>query len=610
MCGIFGSAARRDVAGLIVGSLRHLEYRGYDSAGIAVLQRGELAVVRREGRVDHLAAAVEQLGLGGETGIGHTRWATHGEPSERNAHPHRDCAGNVAVIHNGIIENHEVLRARLAGLGHRFASETDSEILPHLIEEYLKEHDLLEAVCRAVREISGTFAFVVLDRTRPGRLVGARRDSPLVVGLGAGENFLSSDVAALLPVTRDVVFLENGEVVEIRPESVTVIDRAGRERAPRVERIDWDAEAAAKGGYRHFMQKEIEEQPAVVARTLQHHLDASGTRAALHGLEPLEGELGALERITIIACGTSWHAGLVAKFLIEARAGLPVEVDYASEFRYREPVLARKHLVIAVSQSGETLDTLAAVRDARARGAKLLSIVNVKGSSLTRESDAVLLTDAGPEIGVASTKAFTTQLMVLELLALKLAARRGRLALAEETAAVAALRRAPLRMQECLAPAAEVAAAAEENRAARDFLFLGRGVNYPIALEGALKLKEISYVHAEGYPAGEMKHGPIALIDKTMPVVVIATPGRVHEKVLSNMQEVKARGGRVIAVAASGDAAVAKLADMVLPVPVVEDEISPLINVLPLQRLAYWIADLRGCDIDKPRNLAKSVTVE
>ncbi|MBI4880102.1 MAG: glutamine--fructose-6-phosphate transaminase (isomerizing) [Planctomycetes bacterium] len=610
MCGIFGSAARRDVAGLIVESLRHLEYRGYDSAGIAMLQGGELAVVRREGRIDHLAAAVQQLGLRGETGIGHTRWATHGAPSERNAHPHRDCAGDVAVIHNGIIENHEVLRARLAGLGHRFASETDSEILPHLIEEYLKEHDLLDAVCRAVGEICGTYAFVVLDRTRPGRLVGGRRDSPLVVGLGAGENFLSSDVAALLPVTRDVVFLENGEVVEIRPESVTIIDRAGRPRAPRAERIDWDAEAAAKGGYRHFMQKEIEEQPAVVARTLQRHLDAGGRRAALAGSEPLEQELGALERITIIACGTSWHAGLVAKFLIESRAGVPVEVDYASEFRYREPVLARRHLVIAISQSGETLDTLAAVRDARSRGARLLSIVNVKGSSLTRESDAVLLTDAGPEIGVASTKAFTTQLMVLELPALKLAASRGRLSLAEEQEAVNALRRAPLRMQECLAPAAEIAAAAEEYRAARDFLFLGRGVNYPIALEGALKLKEISYVHAEGYPAGEMKHGPIALIDKAMPVVVIATPGRVYEKVLSNMQEVKARGGRIIAVAAAEDAAVAKLADAVLPVPVVEDEISPLINVLPLQRLAYWIADLRGCDIDKPRNLAKSVTVE
>ncbi|MFG0319569.1 MAG: glutamine--fructose-6-phosphate transaminase (isomerizing), partial [Planctomycetota bacterium JB042] len=426
MCGIFGSAARRDVADLIVRGLRHLEYRGYDSAGVAVVDGGDLKVVRREGRIDRLAEAVVSTGLHGSTGIGHTRWATHGEPTERNAHPHRDGSGNLAVIHNGIIENHDVLRERLAGRGHAFSSETDSEVLPHLIEEHLKDQDLLGAVCSTVPELVGTFAFVVIDRTRPGVLVGARRDSPLVVGIGDGENYLASDVAALLEVTRDVVYLANGEVVELTPDSVRVIGSDGRERPHVAERVEWDAEATAKGGYRHFMAKEIDEQPAAVAKTLKRHVDAADERFLVPGLEPIADFLRTVERVTIVACGTSWHAGLVGKFLIEERAGVPVEVDYASEFRYRDPILADRHLVVAVSQSGETLDTLAAVRDARARGAKLLSIVNVQGSSLTRESDAVLLTDAGPEIGVASTKAFTTQLLVLQLLSLGIARLRGR----------------------------------------------------------------------------------------------------------------------------------------------------------------------------------------
>lgn len=610
MCGIFGSTAQRDVAERIVTGLRHLEYRGYDSAGVAVLDRGDLHVVRREGRVDNLAAAVSEQALAGSTGIGHTRWATHGEPTERNAHPHRDGTGNLAVIHNGIIENHDLLRVRLQGSGHTFSSDTDSEVLPHLIEEHLKEHDLLAAVSQSVREIEGTYAFVVLDRRRPGHLIGARRDSPLVVGLGDGENYLASDVSALLDVTRDVVFLNNGEVVEITADRVTIVDRDGNPRQYQAERIEWDSEATAKGGYRHFMQKEIEEQPAVVSRTLQRHLDEGGSRVRLDALDPIASDLAGLERVSIIACGTSWHAGLVGKFLIESRAGLPVEVDYASEFRYRTPMIAGRHLVISISQSGETLDTLAAARQAREMGALLLSIVNVQGSSLTRESDAVILTDAGPEIGVASTKAFTTQLMAFQLLSIRLAAVRGLLGAEQEGRMVEDLRRIRMRMEECLAASAEVAAAAEEYSRASDFLYLGRGINYPIALEGALKMKEISYVHAEGYPAGEMKHGPIALIDRTLPVVVVATRGRVYDKVLSNMQEVRARGGRIIAVAEEGDEAVRKLADTVLPVPAVAEELSPLINVLPLQRLAYWIADLRGCDIDKPRNLAKSVTVE
>ena len=433
----------------------------------------------------------------------------------------------------------------------------------------------------------------------------------MVVGLGDGENFLASDVSALIEQTRRVIYLDNGEVVRITPHSVSVLDAGGQPKEPTVHAVEWDAEAVAKGGFRHFMEKEIEEQPSVAARTLKRHLDDAGERAVLPGLDDVAAFLPEVDRISIVACGTSWHAGLVGKFLIESRAGVPVEVDYASEFRYRDVVLSDRHLVVAISQSGETLDTLAAVRDARERGAKLISIVNVQGSSLTRESDAVVLTDAGPEIGVASTKAFTTQLLALQLFSIRLAVAKGRLDRDAEARLVGQLRRLPHRMEECLAGGVEAIARTAELFCRRsDFLFLGRGVNYPIALEGALKLKEISYIHAEGYPAGEMKHGPIALIDRRLPVVVIATPGRVYEKVLSNMQEVKARGGRIIAVAAADDESVARVADMVLPVPVVEDELSPLINVLPLQRLSYWIADLRGCDIDKPRNLAKSVTVE
>jgi glucosamine--fructose-6-phosphate aminotransferase (isomerizing) len=611
MCGIFGCAARRDVAERIVEALRHLEYRGYDSAGVAVIEGDRLRVMRREGRIDHLAADVARERPGGDTGIGHTRWATHGEPSERNAHPHRDGSGNLALIHNGIVENHEVLRERLKGLGHVFESETDSEVLPHLIEEHQKAGlDLTQAVIATIAEVRGTYAFVVIDRRLAGTLVAARKDSPLVVGVGEGENFVASDVSALLASTRDVVYLGNGEVVEVSRDGIRLFDRDGKAKTPKVERVEWDAEAAAKGGYRHFMQKEIEEQPAVVARTLQRYLDPSGTALATGGLEPLAGALASCDRVSIVACGTSWHAGLVGKFLIEARTGVPVEVDYASEFRYRDAVLAKNHLVVAISQSGETLDTLAAIRDARERGAKVLSIVNVQGSSLTRESDATLLTDAGPEIGVASTKAFTTQLVALHLLALEIGRRRGTLDPLALRRAIDGLRALPLKMAECLAESSAVPEAAERFARAQDFLFLGRGINYPIALEGALKLKEISYVHAEGYPAGEMKHGPIALIDSKLPVVVIATRGKVHDKVLSNMQEVKARGGQVIAVAAADDVAVRKIADVVLPVPTVDEELSPLVNVLPLQRLAYWIADLRGCDIDKPRNLAKSVTVE
>ncbi len=613
MCGIFGCAARSDVAKRIVEGLRHLEYRGYDSAGIAVIMNGQLRVVRREGRIENLAADVDALSIHGNTGMGHTRWATHGPPVERNAHPHQDCTGDVAVIHNGIIENHELLRARLKGLGHRFSSDTDSEILPHLVEEHLKSGDLVSAVRRSLAEISGTYSFVVLDKRRPGVLVGGRKDSPLVVGRGEpdkGENFLASDVSALLPHTRDVAYLENGEVVEITPDAIRVLGADGAERSVVTHRIDWDVEAAAKGGYRHFMLKEIDEQPAVVAKTIQRHLATDGMSVRVEALDRLGLEPREIERITIVACGTSWHAGLVGKFLIEAATGLPVEVDYGSEFRYRDPVLAKRHLVLAISQSGETLDTLTAVRPVRERGAKLLSIVNVQGSSLARESDAAVLTDAGPEIGVASTKAFTTQLAALHMLALDLGRRVGRIVGAAAGARVERLRQLKVKLDETLLCSSAVKEAAERFARANDFLFLGRGINYPIALEGALKLKEISYIHAEGYPAGEMKHGPIALIDKNLPVVVLATRGRVFEKVVSNIQEVKARGGQVIAVADRESEEIAKLADLVLPVPAVDEELSPIVNAIPLQLLAYWIADLRGCDIDKPRNLAKSVTVE
>ena len=611
MCGIIGVTGRSEASRLIVEGLKTLEYRGYDSAGIAVQEGGGLTVVRRAGKLVELERALAERAPFGRCGLGHTRWATHGPPTERNAHPVCDAAERLAVVHNGIIENFEALKAELVAEGCRFRTDTDTEVFANLVGRARRDTgSLVEAVRAAARLLEGSYALAVVAADEPDVIVAVRMQSPLVLGLADGASLLASDIPALLAHTRDVVPLEDGDVAVLRPEGVELTDLSGApvERLPR--RIDWDPVTVQKGGYRHFMLKEIEEQPAAVAATMVSRLDDSTGSIHMDALDALGDRLAAVERLTFVACGTSWHAGLAGKFYVENLVGMPVDVDYASEFRYRSTRPGPEHLIVPITQSGETLDTLAALRDAKAAGAPIISVVNVPESSAMRESDATILTVAGPEIGVASTKAFTTQLVALYMLALDIGLRRGVLTHDMVEERIVPLRRLRYAMEGALRHADKVAAVAHRFAEARDFLFLGRGVNYPIALEGALKLKEISYIHAEGYPAGEMKHGPIALIDSAMPVVVIATPGRVYEKVLANIQEVRSRDGKVIAVCAEGDERVAALADEVLEVPRVDEDLSPLVNVVPLQLLAYHVAERRGCDIDQPRNLAKSVTVE
>jgi glucosamine--fructose-6-phosphate aminotransferase (isomerizing) len=610
VCGIIGITGREGVSQLLLEGLRTLEYRGYDSAGVAVQSDGGLVVARREGKLSALEGLLAERPAFGTTGIGHTRWATHGPPSERNAHPLVDASERVAVIHNGIVENHEALRAELVAAGISFRSDTDTEIIAHLVAlELAGGADLPDAVRATARRLEGSYAFVVISADHPGLLAAVRCQSPLVLGLGQGANYLASDIPALLAHTREMIPLDDGDVVLLRPDGVQVTDLDGRPVERPVRHIDWDPIRVQKGGYRHFMMKEIEEQGSAVAATMAAHVTRDGL-IDLRALDALGDRLGAVQRLTFVACGTSWHAGLAGKFYIENLVGMPVDVDYASEFRYRRTQAGPQHLIVPITQSGETLDTLGALRDSKAQGAPIVAICNVPESSAMREADATILTEAGPEIGVASTKAFTTQLVALYMLALDLAQRRGVMTPAEVAARVGPLRRLRFAIDGALRHAEHVRAVAHRLANARDVLYLGRGVNYPIALEGALKLKEISYIHAEGYPACEMKHGPIALIDSELPVVIIATPGRVYEKVLSNIQEVRARDGRVIAVAVEGDERVAALADEVLPVPAVDEDLSPLVNVVPLQLLAYHVAERRGCDIDQPRNLAKSVTVE
>jgi glucosamine--fructose-6-phosphate aminotransferase (isomerizing) len=610
VCGIIGITGREGVSQLLLEGLRTLEYRGYDSAGVAVQSDGGLVVARREGKLSALEGLLAERPAFGTTGIGHTRWATHGPPSERNAHPLVDASERVAVIHNGIVENHEALRAELVAAGISFRSDTDTEIIAHLVAlELAGGADLPDAVRATARRLEGSYAFVVISADHPGLLAAVRCQSPLVLGLGQGANYLASDIPALLAHTREMIPLDDGDVVLLRPAGVQDTDLDGRPVERPVRHIDWDPIRVQKGGYRHFMMKEIEEQGSAVAATMAAHVTRDGL-IDLRALDALGDRLGAVQRLTFVACGTSWHAGLAGKFYIENLVGMPVDVDYASEFRYRRTQAGPQHLIVPITQSGETLDTLGALRDSKAQGAPIVAICNVPESSAMREADATILTEAGPEIGVASTKAFTTQLVALYMLALDLAQRRGVMTPAEVAARVGPLRRLRFAIDGALRHAEHVRAVAHRLANARDVLYLGRGVNYPIALEGALKLKEISYIHAEGYPAGEMKHGPIALIDSELPVVIIATPGRVYEKVLSNIQEVRARDGRVIAVAVEGDERVAALADEVLPVPAVDEDLSPLVNVVPLQLLAYHVAERRGCDIDQPRNLAKSVTVE
>jgi glucosamine--fructose-6-phosphate aminotransferase (isomerizing) len=611
MCGIVGFVGDEDAVPILLNGLRRLEYRGYDSAGISCIAGGKLEIRRAAGKLVNLGKAIDEAPLKSFVGIGHTRWATHGRPNEANAHPHVSGNGRLAIVHNGIVENYLALREELKAQGVAFKSQTDSEVLAHLIEREMgKGADLALAVRQALKRVEGSYALAVVSLDAPDRLVAARLGSPLVVGLGQGRLFLASDVTALLEHTREVVYLDEGEVVTIEKGGYQVTDLEGRPREKKPVKITWDSLQAEKAGYKHFMLKEIFEQPRVVEDTLRGRILKSEGDVFLEEIKFSDAEVRGLRKIFLIACGTSWHAALVGKFLIEDLAGIPVEVDIGSEFRYRDPLVTDKDLVIGISQSGETADTLAALRQAKAKGAKVLSICNVVGSTMTRESQGTLYTHAGPEIGVASTKAFTSQIVALELMAVYFGRRSGHLQGARAQGLLEALRGLPRQIEQLLKHEAEVKVLAKKFSNRADFLYIGRGLNYPIALEGALKLKEISYIHAEGYPAGEMKHGPIALIDEDMPVVAIAPKSRVYDKVLSNIEEAKAREATVIAVVSEGDQALAGKADHLLFIPPCDEALSPILTIIPLQLLAYHIAVLRGCDVDQPRNLAKSVTVE
>lgn len=617
MCGIVGYIGSREAVPVIVEGLRRLEYRGYDSAGVAVLNsKNELEVRRASGKLRNLEEVIRQRPLEGSYGIGHTRWATHGRPTEENAHPHRDCKGEIVVVHNGIVENYLALRKQLISEGHVFKTETDTEIIAHLVEKYLNG-SLEEAVRRSLKEIHGVFAISVISSADPRKIVAARSGPPVVVGLGQDEFFVASDVPAILNHTRDMFFLNDGDVAVLTADGVKLTDFDGKTVRRQATRILWDPVMAEKGGYKHFMLKEIFEQPRAVKDTLLGRVGLETGRVFLDEVEISEAAFKSFQQVKIIACGTSWHAGLAGKFILERLARIPVEVDYGSEFRYRDPIMPANTLTVVISQSGETADTLAALREAKSKGSKTLAICNVVGSMITREAEGTLLTHAGPEIGVASTKAFTSQLTALLILGMYLGQVRGTLSEEASTTLVTELAQIPGKLEQILAQNDKYDELVKDLFRAQDFLYLGRGIHFPIALEGALKLKEISYIHAEGYPAGEMKHGPNALIDENLPVVVLATrdpesaESQVHyEKTLSNIQEVKARSGRVVAVACEGDEEVAKMADHLITIPVTRELLLPLLEMIPMQLLAYHIAVRRGCDVDQPRNLAKSVTVE
>jgi glucosamine--fructose-6-phosphate aminotransferase (isomerizing) len=610
MCGIVGYIGSREVSSVLVDGLKRLEYRGYDSCGVAIMDEGRPNVIRSVGRIGTLEEKINATNPTNgsvKCGIGHTRWATHGRPSETNSHPHKDCTGRFYVAHNGIIENYLYLKHRLAAEGHRFQTETDTEVLPHLIESYY-DGDLEQAVRRALRDVEGVYGIVVVSTEGGKKILAARNGPPLVVGLGSGENFIASDVPALLPYTRDIIFLKDGEIAIVRSDEVQIKGADGQCMCREPETINWTADMAEKEGYAHFMLKEIHEQPRAIRDTLLGRLN--GDRLTLDAELGNPSFLRDAERLTIVAMGTSLHAAHVGKFLIESIARIPVEVDNGSEFRYRNPIVAPKDLVIGISQSGETADTLAAMKEARDKGAYLMSICNVVGSQAARQSDSVIYTHAGPEIGVASTKAFTTQLIALYLLALQLAQSRGLMPEHEIARHVQQLRDVPDQIDKLLDGSQGIAGLAEKFWRHRNFLYLGRGIQFPVALEGALKLKEISYIHAEGYAAGEMKHGPIALIDAEMPIIVLAPQDAVYRKTMGNIEEVKVRDGIVIAVATEGDHEIAEKADYTIYIPDADPLINPILSTIPLQLFAYHVAVLRGCDVDKPRNLAKSVTVE
>ncbi len=609
MCGIVGYIGSQEAAPIIIDGLRRLEYRGYDSAGICTLNGGEPQIHRAEGKLINLENILQETPVVGSRGIGHTRWATHGRPSEINAHPHK--ASGIVVVHNGIIENYLKLKGRLQGLGHNFTSETDTEIIAHLVEEHYRHcGDFERAVRLALGEVEGAYAVAILCQQEPDKLIAAKLGSPLVIGQGQGEYFVASDIPAMLSHTREMIFLEDGEMVIFTPEEMRITDLTGQPLTKQSKTITWSPLMAEKGGYKHFMLKEIYEQPRALADTIAGRLKDEEGDVYLEGLGFDDEQLQQFEKIFIIACGTSWHAGLVGKFYLEKLARVPVEIDIASEFRYRDPIVPENSLTILVSQSGETADTLAAMREAKGKGGKTLCICNVLDSSIARESDGVIYTHAGPEIGVASTKAFTTQLVALHLLALRFGRARGALTADQCREHVNAMNTLPRKLEESLELDGQIEEIARRFMNARDFLYLGRGNQYPIALEGALKLKEISYIHAEGYPAGEMKHGPIALIDENLPVVVVVPRNATFDKVVSNMEEVRARGGKVIAVVSGEEPELEGKTDALIQVPETTDDLMPILTSVPMQLLAYHIAVMKGTDVDQPRNLAKSVTVE
>jgi len=624
MCGIVGYVGKKDVVPVVIEGLRKLEYRGYDSAGIAVAGNGEgLQIRRAEGKLKNLEEVIRIKPLDGTYGIGHTRWATHGRPTEENAHPHRDCSGKIVVVHNGIVENYLSLKRRLKEEGHKFTTETDTEVIAHLIENhYLKTGNghrptLEDAVRKTVKELTGVFALVVIAIDDPNKIVAARNGPPVVIGIGKDEYFVASDVPALLEHTRDLFFLADGDAAVITQSGVKVTDFEGNPMERKVQRITWDPIMAEKGGFKHFMLKEVYEQPRTIRDTTIGRVSQDSGQIFLDEMQVSEAEFKAMKKLNIAACGTSWHAGLAGKFMIETIARVPVDVDYASEWRYRDPIIAPDTITLLISQSGETADTIAAQREAKAKGSKTLAICNVVGSMITREAAGTIYTHAGPEIGVASTKAFTGQLTALYLFALYVAQVRGTLTPDHAKALIQQLALIPGKVEQILTHDEACENLAKVYGRAQDFLFLGRGIHYPIALEGALKLKEISYIHAEGYPAGEMKHGPNALIDENLPVLIIATRDvnsaasmTRYEKTISNLQEVKARSGIVIALATEGDDEIATNADHVIYIPPAPEELSAILEIVPLQLLAYHIAVRRGCDVDQPRNLAKSVTVE
>ncbi len=611
MCGIFGYIGNKEALPFLMEGLKKLEYRGYDSAGVATIDKGRLFVTKCAGKIADLEKELNERPISGEVGIGHTRWATHGRPSDENSHPHTDCTGSLVVVHNGIIENYLQLRRQLSDEGHKFTSTTDTEVVAHLIEKHLTPKMTLEdAVREALNEVEGSYALAVLSEKEPGKIVAARRGSPLIIGVQDGETFLSSDIPAILKYTSHVIYLNDFEVATVTEREIKVSNLKGQPVKKEITLISWDPESAEKVGYAHFMLKEIHEQPKAIRDTILNRVKVDEAYLHFDELNFTEEEARQINRIVFTACGTSWHAGLIGEYLIEQFVKIPAEVEYAAEFRYRHPIVDENTLVIAITQSGETADTLGAVWEAKAQGAKVISICNVVGSSIARESHGVIYTYAGPEIGVASTKAFTTQLTIIYLFALYLAKKRGTISLSEVRKMIADLVEIPGKIERLLLKEREVEEIAERFYKANNALFLGRGKGFPIALEGALKLKEISYIHAEGYPAAEMKHGPIALIDQNMPVIVLALAGRRYDKILGNVEEVKARGGMVIAVAVEGDQDIKEKADEIIFIPNTTESLTPILAVIPLQLLAYYIAVKRGCHVDQPRNLAKSVTVE